>query len=208
MSDDPRCPRCGVELLAPTVMREYHACPTHGPVPVQHPPRLPSSATLTALAAESDVPFWVPWPLPATWVFAGIQVVGGGRQPIEAATLGFTGRGMSAGPSDLLIVGEKPGTGVGARWAGVPEPAPSLMAQPATTKIRTAGWPTPLWSLESPGRAAYVGESAGCWLWLITWPDTSWSVFDLDLELRDLRDGIAIDLPSGAMLPRLEAPDR
>lgn len=205
MNEDPCCPRCGAALLTPTVMREHHECPSHGPVPAQHAPLLPSARALSALAAESDVPFWVPWPLPGSWVFAGVQLVGGGRQRVEAVTVGLTGRGMSQGPSDLLIIGEKPGTGVGARWAGVREPDPALMAQPATTKIRTAGWPTPLWSLDTPGRAAYVGESAGCWLWLITWPETAWSVFDLDLQLRDLRDGVELDLPGGALLPRLVA---
>jgi hypothetical protein len=203
----PVCPRCGAPLLAPTVMHERYECPRHGSVGPLHPPLLPGPEALTTLAADSDVPFWLPWPLPASWLFAGLQLVGGGREPIEAVTVGFTGHGMSEGPSDLVIVAEKPGTGLGARWAGALEPDPDLTTtRPSTTKAKVGGWQTPLWSLDAPGRAAFVGQAAGCWLWLVTWPDTAWPVLDEHLQLVDLRDTPTIsDVPTGALLPRLHA---
>ncbi len=206
MPADPSCPRCGSDLLAPTVMHERFECPQHGPVAPLHGPLLPAADALARLATDSDVPFWVPWPLPGSWLFSGIQLAGGGREPIEAAVVALTGHGMSEGPSDAMIIAEKPGTGLGAAWAGVSEPDPDLTTQPATTKIRAAGWPTPLWHVDTPDRAAYVGEAAGCWLWFVAWPDTAWPVIDDELRLVDLRDPAAPgDVPAGALQPRLVA---
>ena len=205
MSRESLCPRCGAPTLPPTPMHEHHECPQHGPVPPVHAPLLPGADALTRLAADSDVPFWLPWPLPPSWLFAGVQITGGGREPVAAVTMAFTGHGLTAGPSDAVIVAERPGTGLGARWAGVAEPDPDLTARPATTKARVAGWPTPLWHLEAPARAAFVGEAAGCWLWLVTWPDSAWPVLDERLVLVDLRDTDVADLPAGALTPRLVA---
>lgn len=206
MSPEPTCPRCGNDLLPPTVMHERFECPVHGPVAPLHRPLLPAPEALVALAATSDVPVWLPWPLPASWLFTGLQLVGGGKQPIEAAAVGLTGHGMAEGPSDVVIVAEKPGTGLGARWAGVGEPDPDLTSRPATTKAKVAGWPTPLWNVETEGRAVFVGEADGCWLWVISWPDTAWPVLDDDLRLIDLRhEASPSDIPTGALLPRLVA---
>lgn len=192
--------------MTPTLMHERYECPQHGAVPPEHPPILPGSDALTALAGSSDVPFWMPWPLPASWLFAGLQLVGGGKEPVDAVVVGLTGHGMTQGPSDVVIVAEKPGTGVGARWAGVSEPDPDLTTKPATTKARAAGWQTPLWNVDTPGRAAFVGQAGGCWLWLVTWPDTAWPVLDDDLHLIDLRaPGTHVDIPTGALLPRLQS---
>ncbi len=189
--------------LPPTVMHEQHECPQHGPVSPVRAPALPNSAALASLAAGSQVPFWLPWPLPAAWLFAGVRVVGGGRQPVQAVAMAFSGRGLAAGPADVIIVAETPGTGFGARWAGVAEPEPDLVSGPATTKARVAGRPTPLWHLPTAGRGAFVGEAAGCWLWFVSWPDSAWPAFDDDLVLVDLREHDVADLPTGALLPRL-----
>lgn len=204
MTGSPRCPRCGEALLPPTVMHERFECSRHGPVAPLHDPVLPGPEALATLAKCSDVPFWLPWPLPATWVFTGLRLVGGGKEPVEAVVIGLTGRGLTQGPSDLLIVAEQPGTGLGAALAGTTEPDPDLTTSAAVTKIRAAGYQTPLWSLESPDRAAYVGEAAGQWLWLVAWPQASWAVVDDDLQLVDLRGtGALADLPTGALMPRL-----
>ena len=58
--------------------------------------------------------------------------------------------------------------------------------------------------MDAPGRAAFVGEVMGNWLWLILWPDTAGMLLVEPLELRDLRDpGQDLDLPFGATSPRL-----
>ena len=54
------------------------------------------------------------------------------------------------------------------------------------------------------GRAAFAGEVAGNWLWLVMWPDTAGMMMVEPLELRDLRDpGQEMDLPFGARSPQL-----
>lgn len=188
-------------------MHEGFLCSQHGAVAPLHPPLLPGSDALMQLARGAGVPFWLPWPLPARWLFTGLRLVGGGRHPIQAVIVGLSGQGLSVGPSDLLIVAETPGTGLGARLAGVPEPDPGFTVSPAATKIRANGWPTPLWSIETGGPAAYVGEAAGEWLWLLAWPDAAWTVIHDDLQLTDLRTSPrALDVPAGALMPRLAGP--
>ena len=84
------------------------------------------------------------------------------------------------------------------------DPDPSIFAEPATISVTAAGWPTPLWSLPSEAdRTSYVGEAAGEWLWLVGWPELTWSVIHDDLKLIDVRkaDRLA-DLPRGALMPR------
>lgn len=204
MNGSPRCPRCGEVLLPPTVMHERFECSRHGPVAPLHDAVLPTPDVLAQLAKSADVPLWLPWPMPTTWLFTGLRLVGGGKQPVEAAVVGLTGRGLSLGPSDLLIVSEQPGTGLGASLAGAAEPDPDLTATAAVTKIRAAGYQTPLWAVDGPGRAAYVGEAAGSWLWLIAWPEAAWSVVDDDLQLVDVRSVSPFpDVPTGALMPRL-----
>lgn len=185
-------------------MHEQFECAQHGPVAPMYDAMLPTPEALTQLARSSQVPFWLPWPMPATWLFTGLRLVGGGRQPVEAVVTGITGRGLTSGPSDLLIVAERPGTGLGASLAGTQEPSPDVMSNVAATKIRTGGTQTPLWLLGAEGCAAYVGEAAGQWLWLIAWPEAAWSVVDDDLQLVDVREAPPLaDLPTGALMPRL-----
>lgn len=204
MNGTTRCPRCGEALLPPTPMHERFECTQHGPVAPMYDAVLPAPDALAQLARSSPVPFWLPWPMPATWLFTGLRLAGGGKQPVEAVVTGLTGRGLTTGPSDLLIVAEQPGTGLGATLAGTAEPDPDLTSNAAATTIRAGGTLTPLWLLETTDRAAYVGEAAGQWLWLIAWPQEAWSVVDDDLQLVDVRAAPPLaDLPTGALMPRL-----
>src|SRR5918911_954554 len=56
----------------------------------------------------------------------------------------------------------------------------------------------PLWAVPTDGgRAAFVGEAYGVWLWLVMWPaSTAWLLAE-QLELLDLRDRLYPDLPLG-----------
>lgn len=199
-----QCPRCGEALRPPTLMHEQFHCPRHGAVAPLHEPVLPVGEALTRLAAGSEVPYWLPWPLPARWLFTGLRLAGGGKEPVAAVVIGLSGQALAEGPADLLIVAEIPGTGLGAHLAGVAEPDPGFTALQAATKIRVGGWPTPLWTLPTEGPAAYVGEAAGQWLWLIAWPEAAWTVIHDNLHLVDLRDcPPTMDVPAGALMPRL-----
>lgn len=209
MGAETQCPRCGEPLSSPNLMHAEFLCSRHGAVPPLQPAALPDPAVLVSLAARSDVALWLPWPLPPTWLFTGVRLVGGGSNGrVLATAMGLTGQGLENGPSDLLIVAEKPGTGLGSRLAGIQQvdPGSVFVGQESVAKIHAGGWPTPLWTVPSPDRSIYVGEAGGDWLWLISWPASGWGVVHGDLRLVDLRETAQLtDLPTGALMPRLKA---
>jgi hypothetical protein len=200
------CPRCGAPLQPPNLMHSDYRCSLHGSVAPLQRATLPELADLPHALADAAVPVWLPWPLPDTWLFTGMRVAGDDPACIRATAIGLTGQGLSDGPSDLIIVAEEPGTGMGAHLAGIEytDPGGYFLDESAVTKVHANGWPTPLWSLPVTDRAVYVGEAGGHWLWLIAWPETAWSVIHSDLHLIDLRDPQAPgDVPTGALMPRL-----
>ena len=71
-------------------------------------------------------------------------------------------------------------------------------------RLCVAGHDSPLWGVEVGDAAAYVGEAAGVWLWVIAWPLPAAAVLLERFELRDLRDpGHVLDLRFGALSPRM-----
>ena len=126
---------------------------------------------------------------------------------VVAVVIGVSGPSLEAGPADLLLISEAPGSGIGAAYAGEPhtDPGAVLAAERAAAKIRVAGHATALWSLPvGPDRAVYVGEAEGSWLWCIAWPADAGYLVETDFALMDLQM-VAGDtaLPSGALADRL-----
>jgi hypothetical protein len=108
-----------------------------------------------------------------------------------------------------LVVAEEPGIGLGASYAMAIDPVGGGDASPVhgtpTSKIHTMGRPTPLWPAESgrADRSAYVGEAAGVWLWVVSFPaDAGYAVLD-DVGLVDARNGVAPVLPTSTATDRL-----
>jgi hypothetical protein len=171
------------------------------------PPVLPTSEHLRQVAAQSAVPIWVPWPLPAGWLVTGLAWAGDDRGRLRAVAVACTGPNPLGGTGDMVLVAEEPGVGLGARYAGIPGPDPGgqLASSPSDAKIETSGHPTPLWSVHGPdGRSSYAGEASGVWLWLVLWPETTDLLMLAPLTLVDARDpGFSFDLPVGALSPRL-----
>ncbi|MCH9815437.1 MAG: hypothetical protein K0U64_03150 [Actinomycetia bacterium] len=200
------CPQCGGPLQIPDLMSSAYRCPIHGDVAPVETAVLLDQDHLPGMIRSAQVPIWFAWPLPVAWVSAGIQRVGDSRSGAVAAVTALAGQSLTDGPSDLLIVSEQPGIGFGARLAGLPyfDPGEEIADTPCDTKVHAGRWITPLWSLASPDRVVYVGESGGNWLWLIGWPAAVWSVIHDDLHLIDLRSaGPEVDIPAGALTPRL-----
>ncbi len=88
------------------------------------------------------------------------------------------------------------------------DPGPVLAAAAATAeahaKIKVAGHPTPLWSVESAaGRGVYAGEAKGVWLWVVAWPVTAGYMLVEDVMLRDLTVWLPPELVYGAPSPYL-----
>jgi len=177
-----------------------------------HAAMLPSTDALERLARNSRVPLWLPWPLPAGWLVTGAQWAGDDRSGPVATVIACSGPNPlpeaadGDRTADLLLVAEQPGIGLGARLAGLDDVDPGERAAVGRPSLRlcVAGHDSPLWGVEVGDAAAYVGEAAGVWLWVIAWPLPAAAVLLERFELRDLRDpGHVLDLRFGALSPRM-----
>jgi hypothetical protein len=206
MKGKPACPRCGVAVRPPGLWSSAWECEEHGPVPPLQPVVRPSEDCLRHLQSLAVAPIWLPWPLPTGWLVTGYAHAGDERSGSVAIVVGCSGPAPLGGPGDLLVVAESPGVGLGAWLAGLagPDPGDGFDAGPAHAKVHVAGHPTPLWSVDAgPELAAYVGEAKATWLWVLLWPATTGVLLVEDLGLRDLRSAPPIDIPYGALMPRL-----
>jgi hypothetical protein len=174
-------------------------------------------AQVRDVAATAQVPIWLPWPLPEDWVVTGLQRVGDDREGTVGTVVALTGpNSFRAGRDDplaaeMLVVAEQPGVGLATRLAGTSEidPGPALTAAMAASSPHAAvdagAHNVPLWSLPGTAdRAAYVGEAASVWLWLVVLPAAAGAMALDGLRLVDLRDpGHPLDVPAGALSPLL-----
>lgn len=204
------CPRCGGPIRPPDLSRSVWRCDDCGIVSPLHVPSHIGAEivrTAAALAAEDGFPVWCPWPLPPGWTVTGIGWVGDDRSGISATILACTGpANLIDGPADVLFIAEEPGVGVGVRFAGLrgPDPGPLPDDTAAHAKVKVAGHPTPLWSLDAPeDRSVYVGEAYGRWLWTVAWPAPAGYLLADDLSLLDLSDRVPAGLVYGAVSPYL-----
>jgi hypothetical protein len=208
MKGQPTCPRCGSPLHAPGLWSSAWQCPVHGEVLPLQPVVQPTPEIVAAGAADARVPVWVPWPLPYGWVVTGLARAGDERTGARAVAVACSGPNPVGGMGELVVVAEEAGVGLGARYAGIPGPDPGegTIAGAPHAKLHAAGHPCPLWWVDGAGnRAVYVGESHGCWLWTVLWPETAGTLLLEDLILADLRD-MANEIPVvpfGALSPRL-----
>ncbi len=159
-----------------------------------------------SVIATSQVPVWLPWPLPVGWVVTGAVVAGDARHPGVATAVMLSGPTFRAGPADLVLVAEEPGVGLGAGYAGLPGPDAGIgeFERAPRTRVNAGQHETALWEVPSAGdRSAYLGEAAGRWLWAIAWPMEAVLVLHGDVSLIDLRDAqSASEVPLGAPSPR------
>lgn len=202
------CPRCGAPTRAPGVWSNAWRCDVHGDVDPVAPPGLPHRERLERVVHTSEVPFWLPWPLPTGWLVTGLTHAGDERHGLRAGVVACSGPNPVGGPADLLVVAEEPGVGLGAHLAGMtgPDPGAEMIASTGPhAKIHAAGHPTALWCVDgAPDRAVYVGEALGCWLWLVLWPATAGALVADHITLMDLREAPCdLDIPLGAPSPRL-----
>ncbi len=191
-------------------------CPVHGATAPLHPAVLGTEEAFRGLGPRSQVPLWLPWPLPTSWLVSGVRTAGdehtgsvatvvacSGPNPLPAAHVEGLDDARSA---DLLLIAEQPGVGLGAHLAGLRDVDPGTAAGNGAPhlKLVAAGHETPLWAVEAEGVAAYVGEASGVWLWVVVWPERAAVVLLEQFELRDARDpGYLLDMPHGALSPRI-----
>jgi Family of unknown function (DUF6758) len=214
------CPRCGGAVRPPDLMTAQWRCATCGSVaPLWVAPRVSPEVLASvcerirrsAGGADEAVPLWCPWPLPPGWLVTGVGWTGDARRAPRATALAVSGPApFSSGPSDLVLVAEDLGVGLGGGLAGLGsvDAGPSLYDAVARTppdaKIRTDGHPTPLWSVPSgPDRSVHVGEARAIWLYVIAWPPEAAYLLVDGLRLRDLVQARPGELLYGADSSRL-----
>jgi Family of unknown function (DUF6758) len=187
-------------------------CDACGPVPPLHVAKHIGPEIMEAAVAHvRQLPIWCPWPLPSGWMVTGVGWAGDERGGTDATALACSGPGpLAGGPADIVLVAEKPGVGLGNRFAALPglDPGPHLQDALAHTaahaKVKAAGWPTALWAVSSKDdRSAYVGEAKGVWLFAICWPASTGYLLAEDMVLDDLTDRVPPELVYGAPSPYL-----
>ncbi|MBA3489933.1 MAG: hypothetical protein H0T78_10430 [Longispora sp.] len=182
-------------------------CDEHGVVLPFRIASHPDSPVITMLTSKSRVPVWCPWPAPPAWTVTGLGWVGDDRSGVRATAVACSGPApLEGGPADMIFIAEEPGVGLGARFAGLEtlDPGPGMVSSPSDTKVRAAGHPTPLWTVDAPrDRSVYVGEAKGLWLFAIVWPSMAGYLLTDDVVLHDLSDSIPGELLFGAPSPYL-----
>ncbi|HZG93637.1 MAG TPA: DUF6758 family protein [Mycobacteriales bacterium] len=206
MTAVPTCPRCAGALRAPGFWSSAWQCDRHGEVMPFHLAPQPGLPAIDRLVSTSQVPVWVARPLPGDWTVTGVGYVGDDRTGPRASLVAMSGPSPTGGPADVLLIGEEPAIGLGARFAGLAGPDPGAPPDGAPDiKLEAAGHPTAMWrTAQAEDRCALVGEAKGVWLWIVIWPDVARRVLDR-FQLHDLRDGghPELDLVFGAQTPRL-----
>ncbi len=161
---------------------------------------------LPELLRDGTVPVWMPWPLPAGWLVTGFAGAVDDRTGSRASAVALSGPNPFGGPGEMLIISEEPGVGLGASFAGLSglDPGSDVAASPPHAFVRLGNRQFPLWHVDAPHRAAYVGAVMGHWIWLVLFPDTVGLLMAEPLALRDLRDpGQELNLPYGERSPLL-----
>lgn len=210
MMDAPTCPRCGIRIHAPSAWSSAWRCDLHGEVCPVQPVRRPCREALEALRRVTEVPIWLPWPLPHGWLITGFLDAGDERSGARACAVALSGPAPLGGPGDLVLVAEEPGIGLGARFAGLdgPDPGEGFDRTAPHAELHFHGHDFPVWNIDvGSDRAVFVGEALGDWLWAIFWPAAAGVLLLEDVSLRDLSDldQDLVDLPFGALSPRLRS---
>lgn len=196
------CPRC------PTVLEELDGrwvCPVHGETAPLLCSESPDYHALTEhLDNAGGMPTWAPWPMPLGWSVSDFGAVRPDAAHASATYLTCGGMTNSDGSVLLTAVTEEPGTGLGARAAGVvhDDPGAQTLGRPAQTRVRASGATVQLWllstvnedsddtapsqPLEQSDRAVLVGEARGRWLWLVISPASAALGLDAWGDFEDL----------------------
>lgn len=209
------CPRCPAPV-APMGEGRW-SCPEHG---IVVPLRRPVASTYDHFAAHllrsGRFPTYLPWPLGPGWTVSDFAAVTDDRRAHATMTC-VSGATQLDGPVDVVVVSEEPGTGLGARIAGVRgadgtarlDPGQEVGEGPPTVRVRVEQHPVGLWPVSvstSPGdwdRSVVVGEAGGRWLWLVLRPASAVLLLRDDWILRDVsRSGPQlVTLPFGGPAP-------
>ncbi|CUU61208.1 hypothetical protein Ga0074812_1635 [Parafrankia irregularis] len=189
MTAPPVCPACLGPLDPPDVWSDRWRCGRHGDVEPFHEAQSSREALLRSLGRTSQVPVWLPSPMPVHWFASGVGWAGDDRSGAHATALSTSGPSPVGGPAEMVLVAEAPRIGLGARLAGLSGSDPARLDAAPEAKVEAAGHPTALWPVTTPpDRAAFVGEALGVWLWCVLWPADAALLLLEQLVIEDMRD--------------------
>lgn len=193
------CPRCPAPVAETGDGR--WSCPEHGiVVPLWRPAASSYDAFASHLQRVGGFPTYLPWPLGPGWSVTDFAAVATGDGGGALATMTcVSGSSQLDGPVDVIVVSEEPGTGFGARVAGLTDegaerldPGHEIGDGPAPVRVRADQHPVGLWPVSvsaTPGewdRSVVAGEAGGRWLWLVLRPASAILLLRDDWILRDV----------------------
>lgn len=210
------CPRCAAPI-APIDELTW-SCPEHGEVV---PLWRPETATYDGFAAHLEragtFPTYLPWPLGPGWTVTDFAVVANPESTLATLTC-VTGSSALDGPVDVFVISEEPGTGLGARVAGLltgdaaerVDPGGEVGEGTSLVKVRLGTYPVGLWPVSVSGvggeldRSVLAGEAEGRWLWLVLRPASAILLLRDDWILRDVSatGPQLVTLPFGGPAPQ------
>jgi hypothetical protein len=213
MSLEAGCPRCPKPVVASDVGSGVAwLCAEHGPVhPLWRPVEASYDAFADHLRASIDFPTYLPWPVSPGWSVTDFGVVGDSPDRPLATMTCSSGASAVDGPVDLLVVTEEPGTGLGARCAGLigDGPGSDVGAGPPLVRVQVESKTVPLWVVSTStadrefDRSVVAGEAEGRWLWIVVRPAAAVLLLRDDWILRDI-SGLGaplLELPFGGPTP-------
>ena len=167
---------------------------SHGSVPPLWRPTSSRRTTPSAstCGAAEGLPTYLPWPMSPGWRVSDFGVVGEPSREPRATVSACSGPSDLDGPVDVLVVTEEPGTGLGARCAGLvsSDPGPEVGLGPAMARVRVGGQPVSLWPVSTAeadpagDRTVLAGEAFGRWLWLVLQPASALLLLRDEWQLR------------------------
>jgi hypothetical protein len=168
----------------------------------------PLAAVLHTDLERLPVPVWFPWPLPDRWLFTGLAHTEKADDDGASVTT-WSGPDLFGDPAELILVCEEAGAGVGSHFAGRIEsyPGSAVGEGPPHARFVVEARAVPLWAVDGVGgdRAAYAGEAAGRWLWVVVHPAEASAIVVEPISLVDARElGAELALlPVAELSPRL-----
>jgi len=201
------CPRCTSPV---TGEGASFACTVHGRVdPFWRPDQADYDSFAELVGRSDDLPTYLPWPMSPGWSITDFAVAAD-EQTWATATC-VSGPSELDGPVDVFVVAEEPGTGLGARCAGIDSSDPGREVgdgQP-TARVRIGSQSVSLWAVSTASsddrfdRSVFAGEANGRWLWLVLRPASAMLLLRDDWILRDVSSvgPPLVEMPFGGPRP-------
>ena len=200
------CPRCrAAEPLADGTPR----CPVHGVVSrtlwrPEDDAEISYDVFVDHLGTAGTFPTYLPWPMSPGWSVTDFAVAADERTWATATCV--SGTSELDGPVDVFVVAEEPGTGLGARCAGIDssDPGREVGEGQPTVRVRIGSQSVSTASSDDLfDRSVFVGEANGRWLWLVLRPASAMLLLRDDWILRDVSSvgPPLVEMPFGGPRP-------